>query len=45
MKPTHTPGSAAWERVSPSKLCFLSTAKLPSTPLLTPNRAAPSTTF
>ena len=36
------PGNAACEMASPSKLCFLSTAKLPNIPHTAPRIAVPS---
>lgn len=35
------PGSAACEMASPNKLCFRSTAKLPSIPQMAPKTAVP----
>lgn len=35
------PGNAAWEIASPKRLCFLSTAKLPSIPVTAPSMAVP----
>ena len=38
------PGSAECDIASPNKLCFLITAKLPSTPLMIPISAEPRAT-
>jgi hypothetical protein len=45
MKPRQTPGSAACDSASPSRLCLRRTAKAPSTPEMMPSRAAPSATL
>ncbi len=41
---THTPGSAAWARASPTSERPRSTAKVPSTPAATPSSSAPVAT-